>query len=279
MIYKKLFLNEIFPGWNQSNPEANLLLYLQESSQEIESERLFPCVVVCPGGSYEFTSDREAEPVALRYTSMGYSAVVLRYSAGHVKFPIQLLELSMTIAWLRQNKSFQIHNDKIAVCGFSAGGHLAGSLLNLWDNPLIVEKSLFQQGENRPNAGVLCYPVITMGEFSHLHSFANLLGEGTDRCPYTVLSLENSVNEKNPPCFLWHSLDDPAVPAENSLLYAAALRKYNIPMEFHIYPDGEHGLSLGDYSTTNSKEVKSYVASQWFSESVRFLNSLFEIPF
>lgn len=278
MIQKKLLLNGLFCGWEHSDPDASLTLYLQEPSGEIDAGRMYPCVIVCPGGGYEFTSDREAEPVALRYAAMGYSAAVLRYSTGGAKFPTQLCELSMAAAFLRRRQEFQLHPQKIAVCGFSAGGHLAGSLCNLWNHPLLRELLPVEEGENKPDAAVLCYPVISSGKFAHAGSFTNLLAEDASETSKELLSLEHSVNAENPPCFLWHTADDASVPVENSLLYAMALRENRIRTELHIYPEGSHGLSLAEYSTTNSQRLKSRTIAQWFPQSVRFLDEVFETP-
>ena len=278
MIQKKLFLNELFSGWKNSNPDAGMTLFLQEPSGEIDGGRKYPCVIVCPGGGYRFTSDREAEPVALRYAAMGYSAAVLRYSTGGVKFPIQLCELSLAVAFLRRREEFHVEPQKIAVCGFSAGGHLAGSLCNLWNLPLLRDLLPLKEGENKPDAAILSYPVISSGKYAHKGSFANLLGEGTPEPVKALLSLENSVNEKNPPCFLWHTAEDGSVPVENSLLYAMALRDKRVRMELHIYPEGPHGLSLAEYSTTNIDKLKSRSAAMWFPQSVRFLDEVFGVP-
>lgn len=269
----------MFSEWSNSLEPATLTLYLQEANLEIDANRLFPCIVICPGGGYEFTSSRETEPIALRYIAMGYSAAVLEYSTNTAKFPTQICELSIAVAWLRRHKEFLIHPDKIAVCGFSAGGHLAGCLLNFWNSQVLLKSLPINSGENKPNAGILCYPVITTGKFSHVSSFNYLLGDNLDIQNQELLSLEKSVNMYNPPCFLWHTADDCSVPVENSLLYAMALHKYNIQMELHIYPKGPHGLSLGDYCSADSPEFKNPIAAQWFMQSILFLNNIFNIPF
>ncbi|MEG1446704.1 MAG: alpha/beta hydrolase [Ruthenibacterium sp.] len=279
MIYKTILLNDVMDGWTQSDATASVTLYLQEHSKEYEPDGCFPCVVVCPGGGYEFTSDREGEPVALRFAGKGYSAAVVKYSTNHRTFPTQLCELSMVVAWLRRNaKAFHLQANHIAVCGFSAGGHLAASLCNLYSLPLLREQLPIAEDENRPDAALLCYPVISSGEFAHVGSFENLCGDVVDAKMRALLSLETSVHANCPPCFLWHTADDNAVPSENTLLYAMALRRYHIPLEMHIFLQGPHGLSLADCTTTNLAESKLPDVAKWFDWSVRFLDRIFAVP-
>lgn len=278
MIYKTMALNGLIDGWTQSDAETTLTLYMQEPTAEIDAERTFPCVVICPGGGYEFTSAREAEPVALRYAAKGYSAVVLRYSTGTKRFPIQLCEVSMTLAWLRRNcAALHLCENKIAVCGFSAGGHVAASLSNLYDLPAIRAYLSIAPEENKPNAAVLCYPVITSGAFAHRGSFEHLIDAKTDAAMQEKISLENSVHANCPPTFLWHTADDTCVPVENSLLYAMALRRFQIPLEMHVFLSGVHGLSLADSNTTNVPEGKQRDIAEWFDMSVRFLDRIFAL--
>ena len=123
--------------------------------------------------------------------------------------------------------------------GFSAGGHLAASLGVLWDHPSLG----CPNGENRPNALILCYPVITSGEFAHRQSLENVSGE-EDPAKQTFWSLETHVSDRTPPAFLWHTYEDDAVPVENSLLFVSALRRAGVPCEFHLFEKGVHGLSL-----------------------------------
>jgi acetyl esterase/lipase len=204
-------------------------------------------VLICPGGGYEHISPREGKPVALAFNERGYDAFVLEYTVvektNEQSNPLQtkpLADLAWAIAYIRENASqYKIDPDKIAVCGFSAGGHLAGNLGVHWHNPN------FWSGDKpdamyKPNALILCYPVISAGEHRHAGSIANLVGEG-DVAPF---SLENHVSAKTPPTFLWHTAEDTAVPVQNSLAFAGRLAKHRVPFELHIYPFGGHGLSL-----------------------------------
>ncbi len=224
------------------NGSAALVGYLHEPSPEIPNRTRRPAVLICPGGAYEFRSDREADPPAFSFLNRGYQAFVLEYTTGRGKAcgMTPLRELSAAVALMREKADeWHLIPDQIAVMGFSAGGHLAASLGVLWDHPSLG----CPNGENRPNALILCYPVITSGEFAHRQSLENVSGE-EDPAKQTFWSLETHVSDRTPPAFLWHTYEDDAVPVENSLLFVSALRRAGVPCEFHLFEKGVHGLSL-----------------------------------
>lgn len=276
MLYRELFLNDLDPHWNGSDPAARVQLYLQQPNAESGSQQLVrPCIVICPGGGYHFTSEREAEPVALRFAAHGYQVAVVRYSVAPYAFPTALCEVSLVMAYLRRNaETLAISSQRIAVCGFSAGGHLAASLANLWQLPFLQTTLGFapEQEENRPNAAVLCYPVITNEpHVSHRGSFDNLLAGVSDVETIQMLSLEHSVNTLCSPTFLWHTANDDCVPVENTLLYAGALRACKIPFELHIYPEGPHGIALADATTAFLPAQINPRVATWVEDCLRFL--------
>lgn len=252
MIFEKIFLKDIFEG---IKTEASLMVYARSTNPRIAS---FPraSVLICPGGGYSDISPREAEPIALEFVSKGFNAFVLDYSTAdrtEPRYPKQLLEASAALVYIRRNsEQYNVKKDAVSVCGFSAGGHLAASLGTLWNESVIEETLGIEHGENRPDSMVLCYPVISGGEFAHRGSFDNLIGEENNEELLHKLSLENSVGEHTPPAFIWHTLTDATVPVENSFIFANALKKANIPFELHIYPEGVHGLSLGTRETDSS---------------------------
>ena len=250
MIYEKIFLKDVFDG---INTDATLTTYVRSTSDAIEPDRKRASVLICPGGGYGMVSDRENEPIALAFVALGYNAFVLRYSTADLndeKYPTQLLESSAALAYIRRNsEKYHVKVDSIAVCGFSAGGHMAAMLGNLWNEKVVTERLNIEFGENKPNGMILSYPVITGGDFAHRGSFEKLLGENPDKDILVKCSLENSVGEQTPPAFIWHTVTDKSVLVENSFLLASALKKANIPFELHIYPDGPHGLSLGTRET------------------------------
>lgn len=233
-------------------------------------------VLICPGGGYRGVSEREAEPIAMQFNAAGFNAFVLYYSVAPRKHPQPLLDVSRAMCIIRQNvDEWHVNIEKIAVCGFSAGGHLAASLGVHWNKPYIQNHIGIDNGRNQPNALILCYPVISSGQFCHCGSFENLLGEGAKEELLLEMSLEHQINEKTPPAFIWHTFNDESVPVENSLLFAQGLRNKSIPFELHIYPDGRHGLSL---ATVETGEANNYIfshAATWVKLCIEWLNELF----
>lgn len=234
-----------------SLPETQLITYIQDYYQEIKIDSR-PLVLICPGGAYAYTSPREGEAFAMQFLAMGYHAAVLKYSCAPAVFPTSLTELASAMILIRQHaREWHVDPDKIIVLGCSAGGHLAASLAAFWDEDFLAEALKLEKTDHKllkPAGLILCYPVITSGEFAHRGSFENLLGEREKELG-GELSLETRVSEKLPPVFIWHTYTDGAVPVENSLLFVNALRKAGVSTEFHMYPCGGHGLGLANRLT------------------------------
>lgn len=239
-----------------------------------------PAVVICPGGAYYGVCENwEGERIAMSYISAGFHAIVLNYTTvSHGRFPRQIKELASAISYCRNMADdWQISYDQIAVCGFSAGGHLAASISTLWNCDKIFTKEEIETENHKPNASILCYPVISSGDFGHKDSFRNLLGSLDENTNvWKLMSLENQVTSSTPPAFLWHTFEDADVPVENSILYASALRKKGIPFELHIYPKGAHGQSLTTHGIARSKSFfpRDY---NWHKLSVDWLYEVFGI--
>lgn len=260
-----------------SLPDTKLTLYIQEYSDAMAIQKR-PLILLCPGGGYSRTSDREAEPMALKFLAMGYHAAVLRYSCAPVEYPTALMELAASMVLIRKNaEEWHIDEKKIVVEGCSAGGHLAACLGMFWDEDFLAEGIGLTKAEHellRPNGMLLCYPVITAGEFAHRGSFQCLLGDREAELS-KKLSLENQVSEKTPPAFIWHTFTDQAVPVENSLLLVSALRRAGISTEFHMYPRGEHGLALANHLTeTNDGRALQEECTSWIELAHTWLEKL-----
>lgn len=221
-------------------------------------------VIVCPGGAYSGLADHEADPVAQRFLAAGIAAFVLRYGVGEgAKDHAPLCQIALAIKHIRENAAhYNIDPDHIYTCGFSAGGHLAGSAGVFWDHPAV--KAVLGDapaGINRPNGMILCYPVISAGEFGHKGSFYKLCGsKEATQAELDRFSLELHVNETTPPAFIWHTWDDNGVPIQNSFLMAEALTRAKVPVELHVYPHGHHGLGLcTDQSSRGAAHCKGWI--------------------
>ena len=255
---------------------GNLYTYFLDRSIEMRPNEKRPVILMCPGGGYEMTSDREAEPLAMQFLAMGYHVAILRYSVCPVRYPAALLQVAESVLYLKEHADeYHIDPEKIVVQGCSAGGHLAANYGIAWNSPFLTK---LMGMENDPEqlcvAGLLlCYPVITSGEKAHEESFRNLLGEQYEE-KKEELSLENQVTPDTPPTFLWHTATDETVPVENSLYFFQACLQQGVSAELHIYPVGGHGLSLANEETCRAngigvqKECQSWIglAQTWLEE-------------
>ena len=229
------------------------------------------------------TSDREADPIALSYLARGFHTFVLRYSvAEHGQFPAAFIDASRAMSLIRKHAGeWFLDPDRLAVCGFSAGGHLAASLGTLWNDSKLIEAAGIAVGENKPNALILGYPVITCGEDTEGH-LKNMWKVAMGDRPYEEmkrqLSCELHVGEHTPPSFIFHTYMDHVVPVENALLFAQTLAKHNVPFELHIYPNGEHGISLANEITSAGRgNLVDKDAAEWLTMSSSWLWRLFDM--
>lgn len=229
---------------------VTLTAYLHDLSRELPNMDIRPCVMILPGGAYHMLSDREGEPVAAAFLAQGYNAFILRYSVGKDKrFSDALGDGQNALRLIRANaEKWHINPRQIAVCGFSAGGHLAASL--------------GVTGEERPDAMILAYPCI-------LDSMSRILD-------FPVPSCNEMVDSNTPPAFLFHTANDSCVPVENSLRMADALASNNIPFEMHIFKSGPHGLSLANRLTCRgSKDMINPSVAQWMPLCFNWLEKVF----
>lgn len=249
---------------------------LVPSILEKKSTQKNPFILVVPGGGYNHYGKKEQDIIAEHWNSLGFSSAVLHYTLEDFSFIKALTDLALAVAFIRKNaQKWNIADDKIFLCGFSAGGHLCASLGAYWKTPLF--QNLFLNGETieqndiYPNALCLCYPVIsTNSRICHKGSvlkltenlseaeaekILNLIEKTKSQKqkindePYlkrikSAFSLEKNVNSNFPKTFMWHTLQDKSVPAENTLRFANALAKAKITFEYHLFTQGEHGLSL-----------------------------------
>ncbi|WP_125707505.1 alpha/beta hydrolase [Lacticaseibacillus porcinae] len=214
-------------------PVATLTAYLPD----LVVAKPRQAVIICPGGGYAMVSPREGEPVALTFVAQGMAAFVLDYAVAPIRYPAALRQLAEAMTIVRAHAgAWQL--TEIFVAGFSAGGHLAASLGTQYQQPVLED---YDPVVIRPDGMMLAYPVITSGKFAHRESFTNLLGDQDSQSQ----SLESLVTTQTPPTFIWTTADDQTVPAMNSLLFVEALQQAGVEVEFHLFPHGRHGMSLG----------------------------------
>ncbi|MBN2046521.1 MAG: alpha/beta hydrolase [Anaerolineaceae bacterium] len=232
------------------DPNVTLTTYVLKATDELPNAMVRPAVLIFPGGGYRFCSEREAEPIAMGFLAAGFHAFVLRYSLNEqAKFPRPLNDAEAALTLIRDHaEAWGIDPQKIAVCGFSAGGHLTAALGTM--------------GSVRPNALVLGYPCIQ--------------DTLSDVLPHPIPSLEKEVDDLTPPTFLFHTAADQLVSVQHSLAFADALDRHNIPFEMHIFQNGTHGLALSnDVTSAGICDMVEPDAEKWFGLCVAWLKNLF----
>ena len=247
--------------------------YLHEEHWKL-GNRVYPAIVVLPGGGYSSTSEREAEPVGIKFFGEGFNVFILDYTVkdyGKV-FPNALRECACLIALIRKNaKEWLCDENKVSVIGFSAGGHLASSIATRFSDPVLGE----YKDIARPNLAVLAYPVILSGKYAHLGSFVSLTGT-EDEEEHKIHDTNSYVTENTPPVFIFHTADDDVVPVQNTLVFAKALADNKVKFECHVYESGVHGLSLANEVTKTTTEHDNQVnprVEEWFRDCLRFMKA------
>lgn len=262
-----------FLGANGADPTLNYYLPFNMTEMEREHQKR-PCILICPGGGYGFCSQRESEATALHFLPQGFNAFILTYSTEGYRYPTQIREVAAALELIYENaEKWNCDTTKIALMGFSAGGHLAASYVTKFDTSEVRE--LFPESK-QVKATILSYPVITADmSFTHQGSILNLLGHEPSEEEVRYHSCDQNVNANTPPAFIWHTASDKSVPVANSLVYAAALAKYNIPVEMHIFPFGEHGLSMCNPEVTREMNADIEYDHVWIENMMRWLKRYF----
>ena len=248
-------VNDPIPLWPAGAPGAlgtedkdipTITPYLPEGSKSGDP---IPAIVVCPGGGYGGLAPHEGKDYALWLNDLRVAAFVLKYRLGSsgYRHPVMLNDAARAVRLVRARADdWKVDPKHVGIMGSSAGGHLASTLLTHFDAGKADAEDPVERQSSRPDWGILCYAVITMGQFTHQGSKNNLLGKNPSPELVKLLSNELQVTKETPPCFVWHTYEDTAVPVENSLLFAEALRKAGVPFDLHVYQKGRHGIGLND---------------------------------
>ena len=254
MISERINLYEYFNLEKPENARGDLAILNPGRYSEYGINRKRPATLILPGGSYEYTSEREAEPVAFKFLAEGYVSFILYYSVAPAKFPQAFKEAGMAIVYIRENaEKLGILPDKVMSIGFSAGGHLCGCLATLTDNAVLDflgEKKPLA----KPDACALMYPVITAGIKSHGGSIMKI--SGGDKELMELLSLEKRVTKDSVPAYIFATLKDEMVSVKNALLMACAYEEKGVPFTLHILEKGGHGLSVNDITSDTPENLE-----------------------
>jgi acetyl esterase/lipase len=241
-----------FPLWPDGAPGA-----LGQADKDIPTLTPFladpakatgAAIVICPGGGYGHLAAHEGADYARFLNEHGIAGFVLKYRLGSdgYRHPAMLQDAARALRTIRARAGeWQIDPKRIGIMGSSAGGHLASTLVTHFDPGKLDATDPIERVSSRPDLGILCYAVISLGEFGHGGSRNNLLGPNPSPELVRELSNELHVTKDTPPCFLWHTYEDRGVKVENALQFAEALQRAGVPFDLHIYQKGQHGLGLG----------------------------------
>ena len=271
--------------------------YLQEPNQEIDSDRLYPSLVICPGGAYFWTSFREDESVALRFLAEGFHVIVVHYATEGLErmasdnieqlpanpvsaFPRPLVALAKAVSYLRENAaSFHVDLNYVVVGGFSAGGHIASQLGTHWHKTWLQELLGKDKELYRPTHLLLAYAAYALSADTDSEIFDKVTFAATGYTHPSQELLEKlnaiaNVSPQTPPSFVWHTMEDSLVLASNALKYCQALDEINVPYELHIFNKGKHGLVLGDLRTGTKESNQNAQVYKWVDLFLEWLSPI-----
>ena len=264
-------------------------IYLNESDERVfidtyvaSHKEKRPAMLVIPGGGYaNVCTEREGEPIALEFFAKGYNAFVLNYRVGKAGdvYPAQLLDASGAMIYIREHADeLCVDAERVFAVGFSAGGHLCGSLASMYAYPEVKAAFGDKHILAKPTGAILSYPVTVVGEYAHRGTFERLLGKPMEK--YTEdeinrFSLDRAVSCGTSPMFIWHTAEDKVVPVMGSLILAAALTKIGVPYKLSIYPYGPHGVALStDVTRFGRDDFVQPLAKSWTAEADEWLRTL-----
>lgn len=271
----------------EMNPERDVTLEVcafslpnpAEPTPTFEHPR--PAIIICPGGGYEFLSEREADPVAIAFQRFGFNCFVLRYSIReHAAFPHPVVDAARAVRWVRAHAvELGVDPQRVAILGFSAGGHVTAMLGTMHADDAVIQAERAEYARlaaegveaneelmrypSRPDAIVPCYPVVVADWFEDADLQETIMATDCIR----------AAGPHVPPTFIWTTGEDETVPPTQSLRFVTALSEHGVPFEFHHYAHGPHGLSLGDSLTNFTRNVPENAYS-WVKLCARWLRAV-----
>lgn len=302
-------LTEIFRLYGDRE-DVTLTTYVTGEKGEMRTQGKRPAVLICPGGAYFNCSDREAEPVAMQFSAMGYHAFVLRYStytqgdpavpdvsAGNIKpspltaHPAPVREIGKAMLMIREHsEEWCVDMDRVAVCGFSAGAHNTAMYGVYWDKPLVTDYLGVEKEMIRPAVLILGYPLTDYiymrdqgavspmdREFFNASNTAFLGTPQPDESTLETVSPARLVSDMTPPAFIWATSEDTLVPVQHSIRMAHALADHRIPFELHIFENGPHGLSVSTQASAVARSQICPDAAKWVPLAGAWLEKRFAL--
>ena len=246
-----------------------------------DKSTLRDAVLIFPGGGYENVCHaHEGAPIANAYCERGLNAFVLHYAVGEEYiYPSHLIDASYAMRYIKEHADdYGIDKNRIFTVGFSAGGHLSGSMAILHKDQTVLSALGIEEGDNKPCGSILAYPVVSALVPTHISSFEYLSGRHFDEMPDDVkaaLSLECNVDEDSAPVFIWHTSRDTLVPMIGSLRLAEAYYNIERPVALRIYPYGDHGISLANEITDcGNPDLNQPLAAEWVDASVAWMKTV-----
>lgn len=293
----------------EDRDDVTLTTYLLDPFTTSDDTRTRPAIIICPGGSYMYCSDREAEPVAMAFNSMGFNAFVLRYSVygqgkttdqilaegqfpvkEDVVFPHALHETAKTFEIIHKHASeWQVNTDQIGLIGFSAGGHNTGMYGNLWSQPVIQDATSLTGDQLKPAFNISSYALTDIAYYfgknvqnpdPNVQAYATAISLACFGKPQPTTeevvkySIPSTVNADTPPTFIWATREDQVVNVRDSISFALALEENEIPFEMHIFQKGPHGLSVANESSALYPVQINKTAAQWLPLAENWLKQI-----
>jgi acetyl esterase/lipase len=267
------------PLWPDAVPGAlgtaaadipSLTVYLPKTESSASNKTSSPALVVLASGGYAKPPGERGEDYGRWIAEQGIAAFVVKYRLGSngYRHPTMLHDAARAMRLVRSRaEEWGVDPQRVGVLGFSAGGHLASTLLTKFDAGRPNDPDPIERQSSRPDLGILGYAVITMGPGTHLGSRNQLLGRDPSPDLIEALSSEKHVTEQTPPCFIWHTWEDIGVPLENSTAFAEALRAKSVRFELHIYEKGGHGVGLGNHGSNRNPHRWTTDCLAWLREN------------
>lgn len=276
MVLDKIDLYKYFNLERKSGYGGYLNVYAHTELTEIlPVKAIRPAMLIVPGGGYTFVSQREDEPIALKFLDDGYNCFSLDYTVNVAGYPVQLIEIALSVAYIRENaEKYCINPNKICAVGFSAGGHLVGSLATRYNDQEMLKIINKTPEQVRPDAVIPCYAVVSFCK-EDAHGTTRDVVTGKDENLIEYLDVVKSVRKDCPPAFIWATKEDDLVPATNSLKLALAYQKVGASYELHIFEKGWHGLSTGDEQSNYDKDGNGIVfeCAKWIPLAKQWLKN------